>query len=198
MESYAVPLSQVVHLPAADMALSRRQDSQAAAMTGRPRRRAALLPALALLAVAAFGTASLFVSPSHNDGLRSTLIARSAEGEAKPKKLVFQPAPVEEQPGNQPGGPSSEENPESGKRLRQFLALEALDDAPAEGNQWDADMKDEQLTSEEQRKKTTAIVTIVISLGIGFLYLAGVWFMENREFSSETALSADDIARLSA
>eukprot|EP00929_Paragymnodinium_shiwhaense_P119241 TRINITY_DN91121_c0_g1_i1.p1 TRINITY_DN91121_c0_g1~~TRINITY_DN91121_c0_g1_i1.p1 ORF type:complete len:227 (+),score=41.96 TRINITY_DN91121_c0_g1_i1:54-683(+) len=200
---------QVVRLPA--MA-RQRVDGPASSVTSRGcvagrARRTALLPAVALLCVAAIAITSslheLFVSPRSSDQFRSSsslrLRAAAAEGEEKankPKPMVFQPAPAEEQPGMQP---TSEDpnDPESGKRLRQFLALEPLDDAPEGGNQWEADMNDTQLTPDEARKKTTAIVTIVISLALGFLYLIGVYFIENREFQSEVTLSADDVARLS-
>ncbi|CAE8724154.1 unnamed protein product, partial [Polarella glacialis] len=55
---------------------------------------------------------------------------------------------------------------EEGKRLRQFLALEPLDEEqdPSGGNQWNKDMNDENLSGEEQRKKATALVTGGISL----------------------------------
>jgi len=85
-------------------------------------------------------------------------------------------------------------NVDGGKRLKQFLALEPLDDDP--GNQWEKDMQDSSLTAEEQRKKNTALITGAISLVFSFGYLLAVWIVENRDLSIETTLSAEDVATL--
>jgi len=98
----------------------------------------------------------------------------------------------------QPIGEATPETPapEGGKRLRQFLALEPLDDDPSDGNQWAVDMEDTQLTDEDQRKKNTALFTGGLSLLFAFGYLIFVYGIENREFVGETTLSAEDVAIL--
>jgi len=98
----------------------------------------------------------------------------------------------------QPIGEATPETPapEGGKRLRQFLALEPLDDDPSDGNQWAVDMEDKQLTDEDQRKKNTALFTGGLSLLFAFGYLIFVYGIENREFVGETTLSAEDVAIL--
>jgi len=78
----------------------------------------------------------------------------------------------------QPIGEATPETPapEGGKRLRQFLALEPLDDDPSHGNQWAVDMEDTQLTDEDQRKKNTAFLLVVSPYSLLsatlFLYMA--------------------------
>jgi len=98
----------------------------------------------------------------------------------------------------QPIGEATPETPapEGGKRLRQFLALEPLDDDPSDGNQWAVDMEDTQLTDEDQLKKNTALFTGGLSLLFAFGYLIFVYGIENREFVGETTLSAEDVAIL--
>jgi len=84
---------------------------------------------------------------------------------------------------------------DGGKRLKQFLALEPLEDDPTDGNQWGLDEKEE-LSGEDQRKKLTALITGGISLFFAFGYLVTVYVVENKDFKDETSLSSADLQRL--
>lgn len=94
-----------------------------------------------------------------------------------------------------PGKNSTAEAPEGGKRLRQFLALEPLED---EVNQWEADMK-APLTPDEENKKLVAIATGGTTFFLTGLYLVVNYYLENNDWSGfmgERTLSAEDLAML--
>mmetsp|Transcript_44797 Transcript_44797/g.81728 ORF Transcript_44797/g.81728 Transcript_44797/m.81728 type:complete len:189 (-) Transcript_44797:31-597(-) len=90
---------------------------------------------------------------------------------------------------------------QSGKRIRQFLALEPVEDDPSEGNQWAVDSKSEKLSDDESRKKLTAIVTGSLTLFFGVAYFVIVFLAENRDPSEveqvrSSALSREEMALL--
>jgi len=98
-------------------------------------------------------------------------------------------------PADDPAAPPPVAKVDGGKRLKQFLALEPLEDDPTDGNQWGLDEKEE-LSGEDQRKKLTALITGGISLFFAFGYLVTVYVVENKDFKDETSLSSADLQRL--
>eukprot|EP00933_Yihiella_yeosuensis_P082613 TRINITY_DN96552_c0_g1_i1.p1 TRINITY_DN96552_c0_g1~~TRINITY_DN96552_c0_g1_i1.p1 ORF type:complete len:203 (-),score=38.78 TRINITY_DN96552_c0_g1_i1:55-663(-) len=123
-------------------------------------------------------------------------LAVAAEGKDDKIFVVTQAPSVEGSEEAADGGAPVEKKEEGGKRLRQFLALEALDPDIDPGDQWAKDDRADGTTAEEQRKKLTAIVTGVISVLFGGGYMVATFFMDTREFEGETALSAQDVAIL--
>lgn len=171
------------------------------------KRRAA--PALIALTLAALALALSWVvrpgfvaAPARSErGL--TRRQAAASGGSGPETDVWKeakdaPTPPEAKLTEKPGeaAPAKGE-PSGGKRMRQFLALEALDDDPTDGNQWEKDLQDsENLTGEDQRKRFVAIFTGGLSLLFGVGYLVAVYVAENRDLSPDTDLGKDDIAIL--
>lgn len=91
---------------------------------------------------------------------------------------------------------AGEQKEEGGKRLRQFLALEPLDDDPTEGNQWKVDSRDGDISDQDARKRATAIVTGLVSIGVTALYVFYVYTIENRDLTNNVAggLSSEEVA----
>mmetsp|Transcript_6191 Transcript_6191/g.16529 ORF Transcript_6191/g.16529 Transcript_6191/m.16529 type:complete len:223 (-) Transcript_6191:148-816(-) len=116
-----------------------------------------------------------------------------AEAPAEASTAAAAPEGSAAAPTDSPAGMKKVET--GGKRLRQFLALEPLDDDPTGGNQWEQDEKSK-LTDEEARKKLTALITGLISLAFAAGYAATVFFIDNVDFKSETTLSKEEIAYL--
>jgi len=107
-----------------------------------------------------------------------------------PKTLTFMEVPA----GDLKEVPASEEKGKGGSRVKQFLALEPLEDDP--GNQWDVDMASRSLTADEERKKFVAVLTGFLSLAAGALYIGGIYGMDNREFKDETYLTQQEVSML--
>jgi len=107
-----------------------------------------------------------------------------------PKTVMFKEVTDD----NLPEAESSETSSKGGSRVKQFLALEPLEDDP--GNQWDLDMQSRSLTGDEERKKFVAILTGFLSISAGALYIGGIWSMDNRDFKDETFLSKEEVAML--
>eukprot|EP00403_Amphidinium_massartii_P021998 CAMPEP_0178407276 /NCGR_PEP_ID=MMETSP0689_2-20121128/19346_1 /TAXON_ID=160604 /ORGANISM="Amphidinium massartii, Strain CS-259" /LENGTH=169 /DNA_ID=CAMNT_0020028347 /DNA_START=194 /DNA_END=703 /DNA_ORIENTATION=- len=112
---------------------------------------------------------------------------------------VDKSTPTKEAPKQNATAASAED--QSGKRVRQFLALEPVEGDPSEGNQWAVDMKSENLSADESRKKLTAIVTGGLTLFFGLSYFAIVLLAENRDPADveqvrSSSLSKEEIALL--
>merc|ERR1712129_153214 len=123
----------------------------------------------------------------------------SAASKAAEGSLVDAPAPQtltfkEVETGDLPEAKSSEQSSKGGSRVKQFLALEPLENDP--GNQWDVDNASRSLTGDEERKKFIALFTGFLSLGAGLLYIGGIYSMDNRDFKDETFLSKEEVALL--
>mmetsp|Transcript_89980 Transcript_89980/g.290732 ORF Transcript_89980/g.290732 Transcript_89980/m.290732 type:complete len:194 (+) Transcript_89980:69-650(+) len=82
-----------------------------------------------------------------------------------------------------------------GKRLRQFLALEPLDEDD-QSDQWAADMKAENLSDDEQRKKFVAILSGILSAILGVGYLLATFYVDSRDVLGDSGLSQSDLAAM--
>merc|ERR1719410_3009303 len=130
------------------------------------------------------------VAPPAGASAASTAAEGSLVDAPAPKTLTFKEVPT----GDLPDPKSSEQTSKGGSRVKQFLALEPLEDDP--GNQWDLDMASRSLTADEERKKFVAIFTGFLSLAAGALYIGGIYGMDNREFKDETYLSTEEVRML--
>mmetsp|Transcript_40292 Transcript_40292/g.92649 ORF Transcript_40292/g.92649 Transcript_40292/m.92649 type:complete len:184 (+) Transcript_40292:52-603(+) len=168
------------------------------------RGRAATLPnlvatAASLLLLCSVGQSVLFTRCSPSTSLRYRLPTTRLQ--AATEEDIF--ADVEK--GNVakvvPKQNATEAATEAPSRVRQFLALEPVENDPSEGNQWAVDSKSEKLSEDESRKKLTAIVTGSLTLFFGIAYFVIVFLAENRDPAQveqvrSSALSREEMALL--
>eukprot|EP00440_Ansanella_granifera_P022316 gb/GFBE01024238.1/.p1 GENE.gb/GFBE01024238.1/~~gb/GFBE01024238.1/.p1 ORF type:complete len:220 (+),score=46.52 gb/GFBE01024238.1/:1-660(+) len=166
---------------------SRRSNS--AAFVGAPR--SALAERHVMLAAEGEGAAAP-AAAAKESASEAFAAAAKAEGSSPAAAAATAPPSGAKQVGGIAEVPAA---PEGGKRLRQFLALEPLEN---EVNQWEADMATD-LTPEEERKKLIALATgsITFLLAGGYIILNLV--MDNTDFTGfqgERTLSAEDLKML--